>query len=42
MWNDRYYRLIEDINFTGNGHLHDTTTYMQWYINHVICYILPL
>jgi len=42
MWNDRYNRLIKGINFTGNGHLRDTTTYMEWYINHVIRYILPL
>jgi len=42
MWNDRYNRLIEGINFTSNGHLRDTTTYMEWYINHVIRYISPL
>jgi len=42
MWNDRYNRLIEGINFIGNGHLCDTITHMQWYINHAIRYISHL
>jgi len=39
MWSDKHNRLIEDIQFNGNGHLHDSTTYMQWYISHTIHYI---
>ena len=39
MWTDKHNRLIEDIQFNGNGHLHDSTTYMQWYIYHIVCYI---
>ena len=39
MWTDRHNHLIQGIQFNGNGHLHDSTTYMQWYINHTIRYI---
>jgi len=33
MWNDRHNHLIYGNQFNGNGHLHDKSTYMQWYIN---------
>jgi len=42
MWNDRHNRLIQGNQFNENGHLHDKSTYMQWYIKHTICYILPI
>ncbi|XP_068504171.1 protein MAIN-LIKE 1-like [Phaseolus vulgaris] len=42
MWNDRHNCLIQGNQFNGNGHLHDKSTYMQWYINHTICYISPI
>lgn len=39
LWKDRHNRLIQGVQFNGNGHLRDTTTYMQWYINHTIRHI---
>ena len=42
MWNDRRNHLIHGNQFNGNGHLHDNSTYMQWYINHTIRYITPI
>jgi len=42
MWNDRHNHLIHGNQFNGNGHLHDNSTYMQWYINHTIRYITPI
>ena len=32
MWNDRHNHLIQGIQLKNGDHLHDTTTYMQWYI----------
>jgi len=42
MWNDRHNRLIQENHFNRNDHLHDKSTYMQWYINRTIRYILPI
>jgi len=42
MWNDRQNRLIQGVPFHENDHLHDNSTYMQWYITHTIRYILPI
>jgi len=42
MWNDRQNRLIEGVPFHGDGHLHDESTYMQWYITHTIHYVSPI
>ena len=39
MCNDR---LIQGNQFNENGHLHDKSTYMQWYINRTIRYISPI
>jgi len=39
MWNDRHNRIIHENQFNGNSYLHDKSTYMQWYINHIIRYI---
>jgi len=41
IWKNRHNRVIQGTSFTGNGHLRDETPYMQWYINHTICYISP-
>ena len=41
IWNDRQNWIIQGTPFSENGHLNDQTPYMQWYINHTICYISP-
>jgi len=42
LWNNRHNFVVQGGPFSKSGHLHDNFPFMQWYINHTICYISPI
>jgi len=42
LWNNRHNFVVQGESFRKSGHLRDNSPYMQWYINHIICYISPV